>query len=67
MPYLYEEPPVSVAPTAAATEYNGYLVDAAGALKGTIQVKVGKAKLDKKSGKVQAAIKKVGSMDITIE
>lgn len=47
-PYLYEEPPASVAPTAAAAEYNGYLVDAAGALKGTIQVKVGKP--NKKTG-----------------
>lgn len=56
-PYLYEEPPASVAPTAAAAEYNGYLVDANGALKGTIQVKVGKAKLDKKSGAILAALK----------
>jgi uncharacterized repeat protein (TIGR02543 family) len=48
VPYLYEEPPVSVAPTAAATEYNGYLVDAKGAFKGTIQVKVGKP--NKKTG-----------------
>jgi hypothetical protein len=44
---LYDDV-VGAAPTEAATEYNGYLVDAAGALKGTIQVKVGKP--NKKTG-----------------
>lgn len=38
-----------VVPTVAASEYNGYLVDAQGAVKGTIQVKVGKP--GKKDGK----------------
>ena len=43
---------------AVASEYNGYLYDAkSGAVKGTIQVKVGKAKLDKKTNKLLAAIK----------
>ena len=49
---LYDDV-VGAAPTEAATEYNGYLVDAAGALNGTIQVKVGKP--NKKTG--LAAIK----------
>ena len=43
-------------PSIAASEYNGYLVDANGAVKGTIQVKVGKP--GKKDGKaaVKAAV-----------
>ena len=45
------------APATAASTYNGYLYDAKGNVKGTIQVKLGKAKLDKKSGSLAAAVK----------
>ena len=46
------------APSTAASEYNGYLYDEkSGAVKGTIQVKVGKAKLDKKTQSLTAAVK----------
>ena len=45
------------APATAASTYNGYLYDAKGNVKGTIQVKLGKAKLDKKSGALTAAVK----------
>ena len=56
MPELYEVA-YGVAPTTASV-YNGYLYDAkSGAVKGTIQVKVGKAKVDKKSGAALASVK----------
>jgi len=49
---------VGVAPGVAASIYDGYLYDAkSGAVKGTIQVKVGKAKPDKKSGQLLASVK----------
>ena len=50
--WLYESV-VGAVPSAAASEYNGYLYDAKGNVKGTIQVKVGKP--NKKSG--AAAVK----------
>ena len=41
---------------AAATVYDGYLADAAGIVKGQVQVKVAKGKLDKKSGLFSAKV-----------
>ena len=66
MPGLYEEVD-GVAPTAAASEYNGYLYDEkSGAVKGTIQVKVGKP--GKKDGKASVkATVVVGTKKATLK
>ena len=55
------------APTAAASEYNGYLYDAnSGAVKGTIQVKIGKP--GKKDGKASVkATVIVGTKKVTLK
>ncbi|MCR5752483.1 MAG: leucine-rich repeat protein, partial [Kiritimatiellae bacterium] len=56
---------VGSAPTLAASEYNGYLVDAKGNVKGTIQVKVGKP--GKKDGKASVkATVAVGAKKVTL-
>jgi len=44
------------APMAAASEYNGYLVDAKGNVKGTVQVKVGKPNAKTKLAAVKATV-----------
>ena len=55
---LYDEV-AGPAPTDAASEYNGYLVDDAGVLKGTIQLKVGKPK--KGEASVKGALQLIGA------
>ena len=66
VPGLYEEVD-GVAPTDAASEYNGYLYDEkSGAVKGTIQVKVGK--LGKKDGKASVkATVQLGAKKVTLK
>lgn len=44
-------------PDGVASEYNGYLFDAKGVAKGTIKVKLGKAKADKNTKKLLASLK----------
>ncbi len=56
---------VGPAPTMAASEYNGYLVDAKGEVKGTILVKVGKP--GKKDGKASVkATAQIGAKKVTM-
>ena len=52
---LYTEV-TEAAPTAAASTYDGYLYDAAGNVKGTIQVKVGKPNAKTKLASVKAVV-----------
>lgn len=62
--YLYDESKVSVAADkgdvapyeTAAAVYDGRIVDDNGALKGTIQVKVAKGKVDRKTGELSAKV-----------
>jgi len=64
-PELFEDVG-GAAPTAAASEYNGYLYDAGGVVKGTIQVKVGKP--GKKDGKASVkATVIVGTKKVTLK
>ena len=63
--YVLYETVVGPAPTVAASEYNGYLVDEKGSVKGTIQVKVGKPR--KKDGKASVkATVVVGAKKVTL-
>jgi len=53
-------------PTVAASEYNGYLVDANGVVKGVIQVKVGKPNAKTKVATVKATVV-VGTKKVTLK
>ncbi len=62
---LYDEI-VGAVPTAAASEYDGYLVDAKGSVKGTIQVKVGKPGKDGHAA-VKATVQIVGAKKVNLK
>lgn len=53
---LYPEGDAGEIPFSAATVWDGFIIDAGGAVRGTLQVKFAKAKLDKKTGELSAKI-----------
>ena len=64
-PELYEEIDGS-APAGAASEYNGYLYDDKGAVKGTIQVKVGKSNAKTGLATIKATVV-IGTKKVTLK
>ena len=67
VPYLYDSGDAAGAAPGAMSEYNGYLVDAAGNVKGTIQIKVGKPNAKTGIASVKGTVVPVGGKKTTIK